>query len=56
MNPSVVTHASPGSSYVRGCTCRSVLIDYVRRTVGHPYLACPYYDQATDLDDPEAPA
>ena len=45
-----IRKASPGSSYVEGCTCRSVLIDNVQRTIGHPYFSCPFYATSTDLD------
>lgn len=33
-----------------GCTCKSTLMDYVRRTVGHPYLACAFHGQSTPMD------
>jgi hypothetical protein len=32
------------------CTCPDRLIDSVRRTVGHPYIMCPFYGQTTPLD------
>lgn len=31
------------------CTCASCLVDYVAGTVDHPYLACPFYGQTTEL-------
>lgn len=33
------------------CKCPSRLIDYVRRTVGHPFIECPYFGTRTPLDD-----
>lgn len=36
------------------CTCPSRLMDYIRRTVGHPYLACPYYGTVTPMDSEAA--
>jgi hypothetical protein len=41
--------AEPGSVWCEGCTCRAVLLDYVRATVGHPYYGCRYYGLLTPL-------
>lgn len=31
------------------CKCKDQLIDHVRRTVGHPYTACPFFGTLTPL-------
>lgn len=31
------------------CRCRETLVDYVARTVSHPYTACPFHGRTTPL-------
>lgn len=37
------------------CACPHRLIDHVHQTVGHPYVACPFYGQITRTVDPGTP-
>lgn len=42
--------AIPGWVWSEGCECREVLIDWVVRTIYHPFVGCPHYGQTTPLD------
>lgn len=46
----VTGRASPGRMWVEGCKCREVVIDWMERTIYHPFLECQHYAHETPLD------